>query len=303
MSGRRWRFSAWVCAWLLAGCELAEVTTALPDDVVVAEVFLRVSVGEVDAVALLHRTAGPTPIAGASVQIRLPGEEWTPFDGPLGSFCAVGELPLGLRPSCFVLRGPPAARLLVPGHRLEVEVRWPGGAMSGATTIPGTFELRTPREASCRLRPHEPLPLVWTGSSGAWAYLPETLIFGLKQALAPDGISVGSDPLMLQGLSISQSDTTIVFPGQFGLFERFSDDSDAILAIQGGLPTGVTAQVIITALDRNAVNWLRGGTFNPSGPVRIPSLFGDGTGVVGSLVNRFVDVAVEGDAAGGVSCR
>lgn len=41
----------------------------------------------------------------------------------------------------------------------------------------------------------------------------------------------------------------------------------------------------IAAGDRNYVNWLRGGRFNPSGMIRVPSVHGDGTGVFGSVAS------------------
>ena len=63
-----------------------------------------------------------------------------------------------------------------------------------------------------------------------------------------------------------------------------------------GLPDGVAAEVSITAVDRNFVNWARGGNFNPSGQVRVPSLFGEGTGVFGSTIGRTFRVIVSSDS-------
>ncbi len=40
----------------------------------------------------------------------------------------------------------------------------------------------------------------------------------------------------------------------------------------------------VAAADRNYINGVRGGSFNPSGQVRISSVTGDGVGVFGSLV-------------------
>ena len=124
---------------------------------------------------------------------------------------------------------------------------------------------------------------------------------GLRSALsdpANGSIELDRDPLRLFGLSLSSRDTTIVFPTEFGLFERFDDDLTAALAfLQGGLPSRnavpVVAQVVIAAADRNYVNWERGSNFNPSGPVRVPSVHGDGTGVIGSMVPRSFQVTVD----------
>jgi len=78
----------------------------------------------------------------------------------------------------------------------------------------------------------------------------------------------------------------VVFLTEFGVFERFDLDRDLALAVSEGLPAGTSADVTIGALDRNYVNWIRGGSFNPSGLVRVPSLRGDGTGTFGSVVRR-----------------
>ena len=90
----------------------------------------------------------------------------------------------------------------------------------------------------------------------------------------------------LLGLSITANDTTIVFPAEFGVFDRFDLDQDIATALQEGLPAGTVAPVTIAATDRNYVNWARGGNFNPSGQVRVPSIQGDGTGVFGTFVVR-----------------
>ena len=49
---------------------------------------------------------------------------------------------------------------------------------------------------------------------------------------------------------------------------------------------------MISATDRNYVNWVRGGNFNPSGQVRVPTIRGDGTGVFASTVTRTFEVVV-----------
>ena len=94
------------------------------------------------------------------------------------------------------------------------------------------------------------------------------------------------DPLLLVGLSISEQDTTIVFPSEFGIFDRFDLEQDLSVRLQTGLPNSTTAEVSITAVEGNYVGWARGGNFNPSGQVRVPSLRGDGMGVFGATVSR-----------------
>lgn len=58
----------------------------------------------------------------------------------------------------------------------------------------------------------------------------------------------------------------------------------------------------MAAGDRNYVNWVRGGNFNPSGQVRVPSIVGDGTGVFASLVSR-ERILVTRDEASAPSCE
>ncbi len=142
------------------------------------------------------------------------------------------------------------------------------------------------------------MPLRWSRAEGAWAYVNETSIAGLPDALAAEGIDVEDDPLYLLGLSVSVADTTITFPSEFGVFNRLDLDQDVAVRLQRGLPAGVSAEVTITAVDRNYVNWSRSGSFNPSGQVRVPSLRGDGTGVFGSTVGRRALVSVPAEPSG-----
>jgi len=281
------------------GCELAEVTTAVPERAVIAEIFIEIEEPEAQVFAILHQTIGHqrSPVEGAEIWIGPSGVAPRRLSSRAPAVCVDGDTPAELAITCQVLSVESATNFLRAGQRIEVEVRLAdGGRIRGATTIPGSFRIlqpggRTP--PSCRVPDARVLPLVWGRSAGAWAYLPEAQIFGLQEELALQGIVVPSEPVTLQGLALTEADTTIVFPSQFGLFNRLSDDRATLLAIQGGLPQRTYAEIVISALDRNAANWLRGGNFNPSGPVRIPSLFGDGTGVFGSIVNRSMLVVVD----------
>ncbi|HKJ01273.1 MAG TPA: hypothetical protein VJ997_02425, partial [Longimicrobiales bacterium] len=197
---------------------------------------------------------------------------------------------------------PELAARLQPGDALEARVELPGGGLlRGATTIPGSFALLSvPSDAYCTASPSTTFEVRWTRSPGAWAYVNETFISGLRAALEPEGIEVDEDPLFLLGLSVSAADTTIAFPSEFGVFDRFDLNQDLALALQRGLPLGTDARVTITAGERNFVNWIRGGNFNPSGQVKIPSLRGDGTGVFAATVSRsFHVLVVPGGVAGG----
>ncbi|TVP78193.1 MAG: hypothetical protein EA352_02485 [Gemmatimonadales bacterium] len=288
---------------LAAGCELGEVTVADPEQVMVAEVWLRSGPEGSSGVGLIYRTPGPErgELEGGGIRIIDEDGNVRDFGDRLqASECTEGRFPSLVEAACFILE-PEEAEILVPGATYQVEVDLPGGGvLEGVTTLPGAFEMVQPvrRGISCNLPSETPLPLAWTQASGVWSYIPEAEISGLPAALAPRGIVVPTDPVTLLGLSISQADTTIAFPGEFGLFNRFSGDRDLLVALQDGLPAGagVTGQVVVAAQDRNATNWLRGGPFNPSGTVRIPSLFGDGTGVAGGVVTRGFTFRVDDSA-------
>jgi hypothetical protein len=157
--------------------------------------------------------------------------------------------------------------------------------------VPGYFALRDmpydTRNRSpsriCFIRPGTRLPISWTESEGAWSYISQLRISGLRKALEPQGIGA-PEPLELRGLSVSQTDTDIVLPSEFGVFERFQLDQELLTALQDGFPNEVGMELVVAAADRNWVNSVRGGSFNPSGQVRVSSVVGDGIGVFGSLV-------------------
>lgn len=287
------------CALLAAasaGCELTEITTATTDELVVVEGLVEVAPGDTTAeatpdrtIVLLHRSfAGRAdPVSGAEVTlVREDGATGILTEQASVGSCA-GVLPeTEVGATCY---GPLEDQGIQPGERLELEIRLAdGGLLRSATTVPGEFDLLQPTATRCRLEPLRRLDIRWTMSEGVWAYLAETVISGLPAALVGTGIPVEEDPLPLTGLAISASDTTIVFPSEFGLFDRADLDRELALLLQTGLPTGTQASVAIAATDRNFTNWVRGGNFNPSGQVRVPSVVGPGTGFFGSVrVHRF----------------
>jgi len=289
----------WASAsWLLAGCELTEVEVALPDEAVLAEVYLFVEgEGGGTAVALLHQTlSGGAGVALTGVPVRLTVEgrgSRTLQERAVGE-CVDLETPPDFRGACYRWEDPEGA-LLAPGRRVQLAIDLPGGGrLEGRTTIPGDFRMIRPAADRCVLAENRALPLEWSPAPGSWAYVGETRIHRLRESLQPEGIPAGPEPLLLLGLAVSATDTTLVFPAEFGLFDRFQDDGGVLLRLQRGLPDGSWATVAVTATDRNYVNWIRGGNFNPSGQVRVPSVFGDGTGVFGSAVVRRVTVGTPG---------
>ncbi|GMV06406.1 MAG: hypothetical protein AMXMBFR53_26820 [Gemmatimonadota bacterium] len=276
-------------------CTLAEVTLVEAADAVVAEVYVQVSPGDpgaARAIAWLHRTMDGKeavlgrPVPGADVLITSARGFSLELAETSIETCVSG---MGMEGTgtCYATSAELAARLL-PGDELTLEVALPGGGLlRGTSVVPGDFRLLgNAATGVCSVEALSPLEVRWTRSAGAWAYVNETAIHGLRAALEPQGIVVEKDPLYLLGLSISAADTTIVFPGEFGVFDRFDLDQGVALALQKGLPPNTWATVAITAADRNYVNWGRGGNFNPSGLVKVPSLRGDGTGVFATTVTR-----------------
>ena len=288
---------------LVPACELQEITVAQSEEVVVAEVYLSHDVEGAYGSAWIHRTlasAGSTrQLPSAEVFLRAESRASTVRLRPADpSLCTGDELPADFPGSCYFAQ-PLDPRHFGPGSLVDAIIRLPdGGRITGRTRVPGPYELRIPRtnrRRTCSLEPARRLTVQWTRAEGAWAYISETQIINLTAALEDSNIEVEEDPLLLVGLSISEADTTIVFPSEFGLFDRPNLGRDLALVLQEGLPFGTQAEVVIAAADRNYVNWVRRGTFNPSGIVRVPSLHGDGTGVFGSVVRqRFtVDAGLE----------
>ncbi len=296
---------------LVSACDIQEITVAPSEDVVVAEIYLASDVGGISGTAWLHRTLGNAGVTDelsrADVFLRTESRAQTVRLRPAeASVCAGDELPNDFLGWCYSA-GPLDPRHFGPGATVEAIVRLPdGGRITGRTRVPANYDLLSPRihrRRMCSLKPAERLTVEWTRAEGAWAYISETQIINLTAALEDSDVEVEQDPLLLVGLSVSEADTTIVFPSEFGLFERVGLGRDLALVLQEGLPFGTQAEVVIGAADRNYVNWVRRGVFNPSGIVRTPSLQGDGTGVFGSVVRtRFtVDAGLEVPTPG--SCK
>lgn len=286
---------AGMCLLVVAGCELQEVTVVDIEDVLVAEVFANIAPdpGDNEIVALVHRTLQPgvTYDDLATTSITVTRSDGFSVELSLQAYDRCVSAAVGDPGLCFAAEGA-AVGDIGPGDLLEVEVAFEDGRLLvGATRIPGAFDLEGV-PPFCRLGPDELMTIRWSAADGAWAYLNETSMRNLPDALAREGIEFNTHPLYLLGLSISDDDTSIVFPSEFGVFNRFDLDQDVAVRLQRGMPALSDAEVAITAVDRNFVNWARGGNFNPSGQVRVPSLRGDGTGVFGSTVGRSFDLVV-----------
>jgi hypothetical protein len=280
-----------------AGCTLADVVVPESDDVLVVEAVLRTDATR--QTILLHRSVRGRASAaepGATVVVRgkggaaisfaeADGDCLTPADGYPGGADAVR-----VEVSCYV-SPETAGRWVEPGATYDLEVATARGERAGGrTTVPGAFALEglafsrslAESPAPCALPPATRLTIRWTRAPGAWAYVAPLRLFGLREGLPPE--VEAPEPLELLGLAISAADTEIVLPAEFGLFDRFTVDQALLAVLQQGLPAGTRAEVTIAAADRNYVNGVRGGSFNPSGRVRISSVTGDAVGVFGSLV-------------------
>jgi hypothetical protein len=276
-------------AFHTAGCSLTETSLAAGNDIVIVELILRA--GDTDPQrAFLYRTIGTgqsSVVPGAAIEVSdAAGRVMMFVEVPVRN--CIDDVMGPIDGTCYLQAGSPFEILAGSTYSMRITIR-DGGVLTGTTTVPGNFEVVVPSDSLCRLEPGRTLDLRWTPSQDAWVYVAEAALGGLADALAPEGIDLAEDPLRLLGLSISREDTTLAFPTGFGLFDRADPDvADALVAIRDGLPPGVRASVVVAAADRNYVNWVRGGNFNPSGLVRVPSVRGDGTGVFGSIVAKTV---------------
>jgi hypothetical protein len=304
----RWGVGALSAALALCGCELREITLAAPQDVVVAEVILRA--GSSVQTAFLHRTSsehGSARVFNANIVVTEPGTgRQIRLQADADSLCLLPAPPPGLASigTCYVARGPAAIVHTGVRYTLRIELQ-EGGVLTGETTVPGPFRLTTPSEPACYLEPHTDLELTWTPATGTSVYITSVRMAGLLQALRRLGVDIeGIAPVELIGLSVTAADTTILFPTEIGLFDRFDDELHPVLvALQNGVPADVVTELSVTAADRNYVNWIRGGNFNPSGLVRISSLRGDGAGVFGALVTEHAEIRTTAPEVGLPGCR
>jgi hypothetical protein len=284
----------------VTACELTEISLVEVDDVVVVEAYALVS-GPPDGSenrlwAFLHRSVGADPIGtvpGARVVITVLADGRTIELQESAAEECVQDRAFAGAGSCY--QADLQAHFITPGAELTLDILTQDGrVLESITRVPGSFEVSGILD-ECALPRDTPTEISWSPSDGAWAYVNETRIFDLDDALTPEGIEAES-PVFLLGLSISAADTTVGFPNEFGLFDRFDLEQDVAVRLQSGLPAGSYATVGITASDRNFVNWARGGNFNPSGQVRIPSVRGEGgTGVFASAMLRRFTVFVEHD--------
>ena len=297
---------------LAGACALTEVTVAESDDVVIVESQLTVMLEHdgdtsLEVYAYLHRTLSaerPDEVDGAAVLVSGASGATVRLEAAdSGAVCLAQmdeELARNLVPdigSCY--RASVAPSPFSPREVVELAVTLPGGSvLSGVSRIPDAFDfVGLIHEAGrCRLEPSTNYRFRWTQAAGTWSYLSDARIVGLPEALAGRDVEA-PDTLYLTGFGIGKNDTDIVFPGQYGLFDLGEQAGPDLLRIlDEGLPDGAAAKVAFAANDRNWMNWARGGNFNPSGIIRIPSVFGEGTGFFGTATQREMYVAASVDS-------
>jgi hypothetical protein len=279
-----------LCACLAAGCEVAEVTTAPGENVVVVEAVLRTDIAAQQV--LLHRTVDGTRAGGVNgAHVTITGAAGDVHTLVPGTGCfyidplyALSDT-LDFSGSCYVTAGGDVGWVKASQtYDLRVETA-EGEVIQGRTTVPGPYQVPSLRPGPpgffCSLAPNSTLELLWTKSEGAWSYVADLSITGLG-GLAGQGLHI-PDPMLVRGVSVSQADTTLVLPAEFGVFERLQYDSDLLVAIRDGFPEGAALDLVLASADRNWVNSVRGTGFNPSGLTRISTVVGDGVGVFGSL--------------------
>ncbi|MQA90506.1 MAG: DUF4249 family protein [Gemmatimonas sp.] len=284
-----------VLALGLAGCELAEVEAPESADLLVVESVLRV--GSESQYVLLHRSLNGSTVRGepgATVAVVGPDGERVEFDEATLQDCVFANLSqweeVDFDASCY-LSPRSAGNFVEPGTRYELSIETTRGEIArGRTTVPGVHEFRVPavpvdsttRIASCTLS-SDPFTLSWSQSEGAWGYIISLEISSWGDDLRDQGIEV-PDPIELTTASVSVADTSLLFPANIGLFQRFDLDQRLLVELQQGLPENADAVLVVVAADPNYTNSIRGGRFNPSGSVRVSSVVGDAVGVFGSVV-------------------
>lgn len=294
------RASALLAPLALGSCELAEVEIEPVPDLVVAAVSVVMTIDPLDPSRVDTRAFALLAVGGRQRyrDIEIPGASVT-IVGESGRSLRLREVsdPLvtcvtpyptegGTRPpagSCHVAAMPGAH--FAPGERLSLTVELPdGGILHGESRMPGIF---TPTGLSldagrCRLDPDTGYQFNWAHSAGSWAYIAEARLVGLGD-LWPN-----QESLLLEATLRRDDEPQLAFPRDL-LFE-IVDRWELARVLREGLPAGASAEIAVGALDRNWANWVRLGRVELDGEVRIPSVFGDGTGMFGTAVRWKVEV-------------
>jgi hypothetical protein len=154
-------------------------------------------------------------------------------------------------------------------------------------TLPGDFSITSPTgTAVCRLRP-TPSPVRWTEAGGARAYVPEAEIFGLGDGAGPFGDRgshrSGGPPGALRLRDGHRHHLSLAVRG----LQPVLPTGRSFWPSRTGFPPPAGPGRIIGERPGPELGELEPGReLQPLGHGAIPSLFGDGTGVVAGVVNR-----------------
>lgn len=313
-SGLAAKIAVALTAWVASACDLTEVAIAEADDVVVLQGALVLTLPsddptrvEMTAPLLLHRLHGNKVAPASGAVVRVTGSSGRTIDfveeGRLDLCLArdsLGSLYLKRSAGATCYRPPPSAGSFAPGEALELTVRTSDDrTLTASSRVPGLFGLQgvALADGQCRLPPDARFKLGWTPADSTWGYLLETELRGVG--------TDGDESLHLSRLLNGRRQTEAVFPSEFVAINEYLDGEESrklLVALQDGLPAGATARVSVSAVDRNWSNWARGGPYHPSGQVRVPSVFGDGTGFFATAVHRAVHVITAPDKGGLPQC-
>lgn len=283
---------------LLVGCELAEVPTEPVEDLILAGVMAVLTVDplhpsrvDIRAGALITRFHRQMEYELPSATVQIVGESGrvlrlAEVSDPLAT--CVTQLVSGNRPtagSCYLASAREA--LFAPGERLTLTVDLSdGGILTGKSRMPGLFapSQLSLKDGRCRLDPNTGHRFAWARSEGSWGYVAEARFAGLG------GLWTSNYPLYLDINLRGADETEIHFPRSFLFNVSDPGQGDLYRVLREGLPPGASAEIAVGAIDRNWANWIRLGRIEQGGEVRIPSVFGDGTGWFGTAVRWKVGV-------------
>ncbi len=247
---------------------------------------LNPSQAQMSALALVTRHHRRTSNEEPGATVRIVGESGRSLQlqevpDPLST--CVTQLSVGRsRPpagSCYVARAP--AAFFLPREQLTLLITLAdGGLLRGDSRLPGIFipSGLALKDGRCRLNPDTSYRFDWARSEGSWAYMAESRLVGLGELWTRE------EALYLPVTVPSSDSTELVFPRDF-VFELVDLQRwELHRVLRVGLPEGASAEVAVGAVDRNWATWNRNGRIDLAGEPRIPSVFGDGTGMFGTAV-------------------
>ena len=306
---RRW--AVLVPLFMLGGCELDWVEINSEEELLAASVTVVLtvdpadsSVTSTDIVALLTREGLDTRVPGASVRITGESEqslqlaEASDRSATCRSDTASVVQTVG---TCYTASTSSAH--FAPLEELSLKiVTQDGRVLRGVSTIPRAFAPTrlSVHDGRCRVDPDTSYLFDWSTVDGDWAFIAEAKFSGFARALWDD-----PDPLYLRTYWMaSPLPQDMVFPRIMTEGEVARQARKAARKLETGLPWGVTADLAVAAVDRNWANWIREGQLHTEGEVRVPSVFGDGTGMFGTGIRWTVTMESRGgqEEAGLVDC-